>query len=341
MHETVLVNVLHQSRTISGIQARVVHDRVWRNAVLVEDTIDWYAQDNQGNVWYLGEIATNFKYDDQGNLIGTNHDGSWETGVSGATPGIQMAATPHVGDRYYQEFRPRVAVDQGDVLATNESVVGPLGTFDGVLKTRDWTVLTPSSLEHKYFAPGLGGILTEHINPHTGEIESSVRLVKATLNGVPVTQVVDPTTFTGASNIGSGNGFAHVAGTTKIRNSQSVFVEGARFGGDIDIRSAGEVGIRNSQFNTRLSVRAADAASLQSVVANGDVFLYGNMNVTVNKSNLRDEFEIDLGRDNNAVVVTESKLVELQIDGHEGANTLDLDDATIVAELDLFRIERI
>ena len=51
---------------------------------LVEDTFDWYSQDTDGNVWFLGEFSTAFEYDDDGNLIGTNHDGSWETGVNGA-----------------------------------------------------------------------------------------------------------------------------------------------------------------------------------------------------------------------------------------------------------------
>ncbi len=58
----------------------------------------------EGNVWYLGEFATNYEYDDNGNLIRTNTGGSWEAGVDGALPGIIMQANPEVGDQYYQEF---------------------------------------------------------------------------------------------------------------------------------------------------------------------------------------------------------------------------------------------
>jgi hypothetical protein len=79
--------VTNDTREILGVQATVVRDVSWSEGVLVEDTFDWYAQDTAGNVWYLGELATNYEYDEAGNFIGTNNDGSWEAGVNGALPG--------------------------------------------------------------------------------------------------------------------------------------------------------------------------------------------------------------------------------------------------------------
>ncbi len=95
----------------------------WNEGVLVEDTFDWYAQDTAGNVWYLGELATNYEYDNKGNFIGTNNDGSWEAGVDGALPGYAIEANPQVGDNYFQEFAPGIAEDEGQVISINESIL--------------------------------------------------------------------------------------------------------------------------------------------------------------------------------------------------------------------------
>ncbi len=87
-----LVIVIGETKDILGIISRVVRDSEFVDGVLVEDTFDWYAQDTEGNVWYLGEFSTNFEYDEDGNLVGTNNDGSWEAGVDGALPGILEVA---------------------------------------------------------------------------------------------------------------------------------------------------------------------------------------------------------------------------------------------------------
>ena len=56
--QRVVVTVTDQTRKVSGVTARVVHDRVTEDGELVEDTFDWYAQDKDGNIWYLGEATT-------------------------------------------------------------------------------------------------------------------------------------------------------------------------------------------------------------------------------------------------------------------------------------------
>jgi hypothetical protein len=53
--QRVVVEVLWHTKQIEGIAATVVHDRVLEHGELVENTVDWYAQDVCGNVWYLGE----------------------------------------------------------------------------------------------------------------------------------------------------------------------------------------------------------------------------------------------------------------------------------------------
>ncbi len=153
--------VTFDTKTILGVQARVVRDTEYVDGLLVEDTRDWFAQDTAGNVWYMGEFSTAFEYDDEGNLIGTDTEGSWEAGVDDALPGAIMLASPAVGDNYYQEFAPDVALDQATVISLDETISIDLGTFTNVLQTLETTELDPDAREFKYYAPGLGLILIE------------------------------------------------------------------------------------------------------------------------------------------------------------------------------------
>jgi hypothetical protein len=88
------VTVLRATRRILGIACRVVHDRVFVNGALAEDTFDWYAQDKAGNVWYFGEATEELE---RGNV--TSREGSWEAGRNGAKPGIVMQAHPRSAPR--------------------------------------------------------------------------------------------------------------------------------------------------------------------------------------------------------------------------------------------------
>lgn len=85
--------VTHQTQQIAGVKCTVVRDRAFENGILVEDTIDWFAQDTDGNVWYFGEDTK--ELDANGNVIST--EGSWLAGENGAQPGIIMEAHPRIG----------------------------------------------------------------------------------------------------------------------------------------------------------------------------------------------------------------------------------------------------
>jgi hypothetical protein len=157
--ETNDVIVTGDTRQILGITAVVVHDQVFLDGELTEDTFDWYAQDDAGNVWYLGEDSREFE---DGELVGTA--GSWEAGVDGAKPGIIMKAAPQVGDRYYQEFYLGEAEDEGEVVAVGQSVSVPFGDFQGCTATEDFTRLEPGGRERKTYCPGTGLVLEESLS---------------------------------------------------------------------------------------------------------------------------------------------------------------------------------
>jgi hypothetical protein len=143
--------VLAKTKTIMGVRCAVIHDRVTANHALIEDTIDWYAQDSSGDVWYFGEATKEYSKG-----VVTNTEGSWEAGVDGAQPGIVVKAHPKPGPTYRQEYRPGVALDLAKVLSANATVRVPGRTFHHAVMTSDINPLDPSFHERKWFAPGLG-----------------------------------------------------------------------------------------------------------------------------------------------------------------------------------------
>ena len=144
-------------RLVMGVNCVIQNDRVFLDGILIEDTDDWLAQDEDGNIWYFGEEVKN--YDDDGNF--TDTDGSWEAGVDGALPGYWIPSNPTVGQTYYQEFYLGEAEDEGEVLAIGQTVTTKFGTFDNCLVTRDFTRLEPEVSELKYYAPNIGFIKAE------------------------------------------------------------------------------------------------------------------------------------------------------------------------------------
>ena len=148
------VTVLPETRTILGITATVVHDIVTEDGAVVEDTIDWYAQDRAGNLWYLGEKTAEYEAG-----VVTSTAGSWEAGVGGAQPGVILPGSITVGTTYRQEYLAGEAEDAGAIVSLDEWVEVAAGRYAGVLLTRDYTALHPEILEHKFYAPGVGPIL--------------------------------------------------------------------------------------------------------------------------------------------------------------------------------------
>jgi hypothetical protein len=160
------VTVTDQKKEILGIQATVVHDVVTEDGELVEDTYDWYAQDEDGNIWYLGEDTKEFE---DGKVTST--EGSWEAGVDGAEAGILLPGDPEVGMRYRQEYYEGEAEDAGEILALDARAEVPFGSFDGALKTKDTTPLEPDVVEHKFYAEGVGPVLAVAVSGGGGREE--------------------------------------------------------------------------------------------------------------------------------------------------------------------------
>jgi hypothetical protein len=149
--ERIVVDVTDSTKVVMGVVTTVVRDRAYDKGRLIEDTLDWYAQDRWGNVWYFGEETTEYE---NGKPVSTA--GSWEAGVDGALPGIVMLADPRIGDVYRNEFYAGEAEDLARIVELGGAIEVPAGSFADTLVTEDWTLLDPTQLERKTYAPGVG-----------------------------------------------------------------------------------------------------------------------------------------------------------------------------------------
>ena len=173
------VTVTSATKVIAGVTARVVHDEAFEDEecdgslVLVERTDDWFAQDDAGNVWYMGEATE----DCEGPSNCEPGPGAWEAGKNGAKAGIIMLAARRPGDQYYQEIAPGIAEDQAKVIGVSTKVrltrddAYPPGEWSNCLKTKEWTQLEPGHVEHKYYCRNVGLVAVDELHGGTLRFE--------------------------------------------------------------------------------------------------------------------------------------------------------------------------
>lgn len=157
--DIVVVVTSATKKLANGITARVVRDTGRSQGQIVEDTVDWYAQDAEGNVWYMGEQTAEFE---NGKVV--SRAGSWEAGKDGAMPGIMLPAQPQVGQKYRQEYKKGEAEDNGEVLASNHLVEVKAGRYQKALVTMDTSGVEKTAVEYKFYAPGVGPLLALDIS---------------------------------------------------------------------------------------------------------------------------------------------------------------------------------
>lgn len=163
------VTVTNQTKVVLGVSATVVSDVADHDGTVLERTSDWYAQDKQGNVWYLGEDTVHFLANGKGDT-----SGSWQAGVNGAVPGIIMEANPQIPDAYRQELLAGQAEDTAWIVNRGGTISVPYGKVRNVLTTLEATRLEPGAYDQKVYGPGIGIILEQSLtgDPEVAKLES-------------------------------------------------------------------------------------------------------------------------------------------------------------------------
>jgi hypothetical protein len=162
----------------------VFRDLVYLDGVIHEATDDWYAQAQDGSVWYFGEEVKNYE-----TFAGdrprapelVSIDGSFKAGRELDKPGIIFLNAPAKGDAYLEEFSLGNAEDVTEILSTTYSF-GADQTLDHLVPkalamqfcnhdcvvTKNYSLLEPNVFARKYYAPGVGVIAEVEVT--TGEV---------------------------------------------------------------------------------------------------------------------------------------------------------------------------
>ncbi|MGH8968682.1 MAG: hypothetical protein ACRDV1_01895 [Actinomycetes bacterium] len=143
----------------------VARHRAYLDGELTEVAYDYFAQGDDGGVWYFGEAVDNYE-----NGKVDNHEGAWLAGRDGALPGLLIPGKPRVGQVFWSEDFPSAGiVERDEVTRLDARVRTPAGTrADGMLvraKQDDGT------MEEKIYVPGLGVVFED--GP-----DSTLRLVR-------------------------------------------------------------------------------------------------------------------------------------------------------------------
>ena len=145
-----VLTVLSETKTIAGIEARVVEEKETLGGKQKEITRDHFAISKRtNNVYYLGEDVDVYQ---DGKV--TSHEGSWLHGQNGARYGLMMPGVPLLGARHQQETAPGVAMDPAEIESLSATFECPAGKFQHVLVVKESTPLVKTT-EQKHYAPGL------------------------------------------------------------------------------------------------------------------------------------------------------------------------------------------
>ena len=149
--DSLVITVLDETKVVDGVVTRVVEERETEGGSLAEVSRNYFAIDREtGDIYYFGEDVDEYR-----NGKVTGHEGAWLSGVGGARFGLMMAGAPKAGDRYYQEFAPKVAMDRAEVISLTAEMKVAAGTFTNCLRTRESSAIEGGS-EDKWYAPGVG-----------------------------------------------------------------------------------------------------------------------------------------------------------------------------------------
>jgi hypothetical protein len=156
--EELVITVLDETRVVDGVTTRVVEEREGRPGQPAEISRNYMAIDHTtGDVYYFGEDVDVF---DDGQVSG--HPGAWESGRDGARFGLLMPGHPKVGDRFYQEIAPGVAMDRAEVVSVGERLETPAGVFDRCVRVRETNPMEKGA-DEKWYAPRVGLVRDEEM----------------------------------------------------------------------------------------------------------------------------------------------------------------------------------
>ena len=142
------------TKEINGVRTAVAWIVDYNNDETIEKEIAFYAQDNDGNVWYLGEHPEEIA---DGKFVDAP---TWIAGIEEAKPGIKMMAEPKVGTpNYFQGWGPAVEwSDYGHIEKMGQETCVPVDCYKDVIVIAESSLGEVDAYQLKYYAPNVGEV---------------------------------------------------------------------------------------------------------------------------------------------------------------------------------------
>jgi hypothetical protein len=154
-----VITVLDETKTVDGVETRIVEERETEMGELVEVSRNYFAISKRtDSVYYFGEEVDDYE---RGKI--KSHSGAWQSGENGSRFGLMMPGQVLLKGRHYQEIAPERALDRAEIVSISETIKTPSGEYKNCLKIKETTPLEPDVVEYKYYAPGIGLVQEESL----------------------------------------------------------------------------------------------------------------------------------------------------------------------------------
>ncbi len=154
---TFVRTILGQGPVVMGVQTVAIQDDEYEGDLLTERSVDYYATDAAGAVWYFGEDVTVYAYDTAGALTGTSGGATWRAGTDGAEPGIVLRAVPVTEPPMFRAHAPNAKEMEFSVAETGlPPMTVPAGTYGDVVRVYTESTADAELRDYTYWAKGSG-----------------------------------------------------------------------------------------------------------------------------------------------------------------------------------------
>ncbi len=154
---TFVRTILGKGPVVIGVQTVAIQDDEYEGDLLTERSVDYYATDAAGAVWYFGEDVTVYEYGAAGKQTGTSGGATWRAGADGAEPGIALRAVPVAEPPMFRAHAPKAKEMEFSVAEPGlPPTTVPAGTYPDVVRVYTESTADPDLREYTWWAKGTG-----------------------------------------------------------------------------------------------------------------------------------------------------------------------------------------
>ena len=133
------------------VETMIVVGKDFVGGQLQEITFDYFAESDDGGVYYFGEDVDEYQ---NGKIVG--HNGAWHYGANTDFLGLIIPGRPQVGQKFQAENVPGITKEDDEIVSVTATVKLAIGAFKNAVKIKE--SYPDGSVEYKYYVPSVGTV---------------------------------------------------------------------------------------------------------------------------------------------------------------------------------------